>query len=184
MNYGDEIFGIAGTKNVTVISRAETFTVMGMIKKLKEYGVPAGFSTPELEMLEFLADETELFILLTDEPVEDFRRTIVFLKDTCIDTEKRLMLVGTKRELDYVMQYFPEKYLVNWFDRPMVLPDILEAVRRYIADEQVEARKKSILIVDDDSTYMLTIRDWLLPKYRVAMVMARQEQGGSDPAGL
>ncbi len=156
-------------KNVTVISRAETFTVKGLIKKLQELNVPTWFCSPDIEELEHKATNTELYILLTDENVEEMRRGIVFIKDQCIDSEKRLLLIGTKREKDYVMQYFPESQLYVWFDRPMVIPDIVEAARRYVDDEQIELRKKNILIVDDDTTYMLTIRDWLSERYRISM---------------
>ena len=156
-------------KNVTVISQAETFTVKGLTKKLLEQGVPAGFSSPGLNALESIADETELFVLLTDETVENLRQSIVFLKDQCIDSEKRLLLIATKLEKEYVMQYFPERFLLAWFDRPMDIPAILDTIRTYVDDEQIEMRKKSILIVDDDTTYMLTIRDWLTPRYRVSM---------------
>ncbi|MBR5115438.1 MAG: response regulator [Lachnospiraceae bacterium] len=156
-------------KNVTVISRAETFTVKGLIKKLQELGVPTWFCSPDVEELEVKAVNTELFILITDENVEEMRRAIVFMKDQCIDSEKRLLLVGTKREKDYVMQYFPESQLHVWFDRPMVIPDIVEAARRYVDDEQIELRKRNILIVDDDTSYMLTIRDWLSERYRISM---------------
>ena len=156
-------------KNVTVIARAETFTVKGLISKLQEQGIPVWFSSPAIEELEVKAEGTELFILLTDESVEEIRQMLVFLKDQCIDTEKRLLLIATKIEKDYVYQYFPDTYVLKWFDRPMDLPQILEVARRYVDDEQYEARKKNILVVDDDSTYMLTIRDWLQPKYRVSM---------------
>ena len=156
-------------KNVTVISRAETFTVMGLIKKLGELGIQAGFCVPSLEALEFTAYNTELFVLITDESVDEIRRSIVFLKDQCIEDEKRMLLIATKLERDYVMKFFPEQYLLAWFDRPMNLPAIIETTRKYVDEEQVELRKKSILVVDDDTTYMLVIRDWLQPQYRVSM---------------
>ncbi|MCR4762243.1 MAG: response regulator [Lachnospiraceae bacterium] len=156
-------------KNVTVISRAETFTVMGLIKKLGELGIQAGFCVPSLEALEFTAYDTELFVLITDESVDEIRRSIVFLKDQCIEDEKRMLLIATKLERDYVMKFFPEQYLLAWFDRPMNLPAIIETTRKYVDEEQVELRKKSILVVDDDTTYMLVIRDWLQPQYRVSM---------------
>ncbi|MCR5674724.1 MAG: response regulator [Lachnospiraceae bacterium] len=156
-------------KNVVVISQAETFTVKGLIKKMEEMGVHAGFSCPSLEALEFIGADTELFILMTDDQVDQMRSSLVFLKDQCIDSEKRVLLIATKKEREYVVQYFPEAFLLAWFDRPMDIPAILDTVRRYVDEEQTELRKKSILIVDDDVTYMLTIRDWLSAHYRIAM---------------
>ena len=156
-------------KTVTVISRADTFTVKGLIKKLEEAGLSVNFSLPEVELLEETAADTELFILITDESIEEISRSLVFLKDRCIETEKRLLLIGTKVEKDRVLQIFPDKYMVEWFDRPMDIPAIIEAARRYVDDDEIEARKKSILIIDDDTAYMLTIKDWLSHKYRVHM---------------
>ncbi len=156
-------------KKVTVISRAETFTIKGLIKKLQEIGVPTEYSTPDLDALESAAPDTELFILLADESVDELTSSLVFLKDQCIDTAKRLLLVATKLEKGSVVRHFPDKYLLAWYDRPMDLMGIVETARRYVDDEQIELRKRRILIVDDDSTYMLMIRDWLQPRYRVGM---------------
>ncbi|MCR5178916.1 MAG: response regulator [Lachnospiraceae bacterium] len=156
-------------KTVTVISRADTFTVKGLVKKLEEAGLTANFSVPDVAFLEYVADDTELFILITDEGIEEFSRSLVFLKDQCIDTEKRLLLIATRIEKERVLHVFPERYVVEWFDRPMDMPAIVEAARKYVDDDEIEARKKSILIIDDDTTYMLTIKDWLSQKYRVFM---------------
>ena len=42
-------------------------------------------------------------------------------------------------------------------------------VKDELTAESLERRKKKILIVDDDPTYIGVIRDWLRGKYRVSM---------------
>jgi CheY-like chemotaxis protein len=45
----------------------------------------------------------------------------------------------------------------------------IETMDKFFMDELLETNKKSILIVDDDVTYMRTIRDWLKDDYKVSM---------------
>ena len=47
---------------------------------------------------------------------------------------------------------------------------LLNDIEKYLESEAQYARRKSILIVDDDVSYMSMVMDWLKEKYRVATV--------------
>ncbi len=57
-----------------------------------------------------------------------------------------------------------------FFERPLDMEKLLEEISKYLDDDAGLARRKSILIVDDDVTYMSMIMDWLKDLYKVSMV--------------
>ena len=59
--------------------------------------------------------------------------------------------------------------ILEFFKRPLVMDDLIERVQRYIVDNTGENRKKTVLIVDDDITYMRTVYEWLKDSYHVGM---------------
>ena len=46
---------------------------------------------------------------------------------------------------------------------------LMTDLEAYMEDESQQARRKSILIVDDDVAYMTMITDWLKDKYRISL---------------
>ena len=58
---------------------------------------------------------------------------------------------------------------MEWFKRPLVMDDLLRSIQKYMEDNTAEKRKKTVLIVDDDITYMRTVYEWLKQEYHVGM---------------
>ena len=59
--------------------------------------------------------------------------------------------------------------MLEKFKRPLVMDDLIERIERYMEENTGEGRKKTILIVDDDITYMRTVYEWLKDTYHVGM---------------
>ena len=152
--------------NVQIISTNETFMVKGLIMKLKDAKINAYFSNDKVQEIKKFQDETNLFVYYLD---EIFPETLIYLKDLCLESNKKVMMIGNPVEYEECLKYLPETSVQQFFSRPLDMEKFLEAVKTYFTNEQMEARKKSILIVDDDVSYMRTIRTWLTDSYRVSM---------------
>ena len=50
------------------------------------------------------------------------------------------------------------------------MEDLISDIEKFMEEETAQARRKSILIVDDDVSYMTMISDWLKDYYRVSLV--------------
>ena len=70
---------------------------------------------------------------------------------------------------DSIKKTIPETYVLETFKRPLVMDDLIERIERYMEENTGEGRKKTILIVDDDITYMRTVYEWLKDTYHVGM---------------
>ena len=49
------------------------------------------------------------------------------------------------------------------------MDDLIKCILKYMEENTGEKRKKTILIVDDDITYMRTVYEWLKEDYHVGM---------------
>ena len=156
-------------KNVLVIGEAETFFIRGIEMKLGSRGINASFSAPKIRELEKKCEGTGLILLNTDGNTEGEPDALVYLKDRCMERDEQVMVIGTKQEYEAVEQYLPKACIQEFFERPLDMEKLLDKVEEYFSDEAQHERRESVLIVDDDVSYMSMIFDWLKDKYRVSM---------------
>lgn len=154
---------------ILIISAAETFTVKGLEMKLKGIGAEALYSSPKVSEIGQKIDSTQLVILYTDDNITEFSDAIVFIKDHCSATFKKVIVIGTRSEYDLVGKLLPQELIYAFFERPLDMTKFLDKVEDYFSEANMDARRKSILIVDDDVQYMSMIMDWLKDTYRVSM---------------
>ncbi|MBQ8956820.1 MAG: response regulator [Lachnospiraceae bacterium] len=156
-------------RNALIISAAETFSVRGLEMKLKGIDVNSSFAVPKIKDLEVKCLGTDLIILYTDESTDDAAEALVYLKDYCLAHDEQIIVIGAKSEYDTVGQFMPASCIRGFFERPLEMERFLDEVENYLSDASAHEKRKSILIVDDDVSYMSMIFDWLKDTYRVSM---------------
>ncbi|MCR5676110.1 MAG: response regulator [Lachnospiraceae bacterium] len=156
--------------SVLIISVKETFSVHGMESKLAEIGYEATYVPTDIEALTARENGCKLLVYYMDEKSPIDPRFIVYLKDLCVEKDKSLILVGRKEEYETVLRTMPQNCITEWFERPLDMNRFLEAVKQQFDNRMAMAMRKTILIVDDDVTYMQMIREWLKDTYTVVMV--------------
>ena len=83
----------------------------------------------------------------------------------CRESELRMFL----DENDVFIDLDRAVEILDTFIRPFDMEKLIKSVSKYMDKVDTEETKKSILIVDDDITYMRTVYGWLKNKYRVGM---------------
>ena len=156
-------------KRVLIVGGSETFTVRGLEMKLNALGVETVFAAPKMRDIDEKLRDISLVILYTDDSVEDYAETLVYLKDKCVGQDRRVLVIGREAELKIVEQYLTPECILQFFERPLEMEKLLAEVSGFLDEEAVFARRKRILIVDDDMSYMKMIYDWLKGQYQVAM---------------
>lgn len=156
--------------NVLIISSQETFSVHGMEMKLNELGFNSIYVPLDIKQLQRESETSELIVYYMDETVSDDPAFLVFLKDLCMEKEKTLILVGKKEDYEEVIKTVPMNCISAWFERPLDMKKFLDTVVDQFDKMMLQQMRKTILIVDDDVTYMQMIREWLKDSYQVVMV--------------
>lgn len=156
-------------RRVLIVASTEGFIVKGLETKFKNIGVESVYSSPRLKDLEGQLDETDLVILYTDDKAEEYAKSLVYIKDRCAELDEQVIVIGAKLEYETVKGFIPDSCIFKFYERPLDMETLLNDIEKYLEGEAQFARRKSILIVDDDVSFMCMIMDWLKDKYRVSM---------------
>ena len=156
-------------RRVLIVASTEGFIVKGLETKLKNIGVESVYSSPRMKDLEGKLSETNLVILYTDEKVAEYAPSLVYIKDRCAELDEQVVVIGAKSEFESAKGYIPDSCIFKFYERPLDMETLLNDIEKYLEREAQYERRKSILIVDDDVSYMSMIMEWLKDRYRVSM---------------
>ena len=154
---------------VVILSAQDSFLAKSLVTKLESTGIKAVFSRADIKEIEPHTEDMEMVILFMTEELGEKTDTLVYLKDKLQDKERGLILIGDEPEYDVVKKSIPETSVTEWFKRPLDIDKLIKRVAKYLEENTGEKRKKSVLIVDDDITYMRTVYEWLKDDYHVGM---------------
>ena len=158
------------SNRILIAGSTETFSVKGLEMKLARLDAEIVFSELKLIRLESSCKDVSLIILYTDDNIDKEADALVYLKDYCIENEKKVIVIGTRAEYDSVCQLIPAGCIHAFYERPLDMEALIDDTELFLSEETSRESRKSILIVDDDVSYMSMIFDWLKDSYRVAMV--------------
>ena len=156
-------------RKTLIVAANEGFIIKGLETKLEGIGVASSFSQPVMKDIREKCEGTGLIILFTDDAIDNIANTLVFIKDYCSEHNEQVIVIGAKTEYDVLKGYIPSSIIYQFFERPLDMEQLLNEIEKYMEEESQYARLKSILIVDDDVSYMSIISEWLKGSYRVSM---------------
>ena len=156
-------------KKVLLVRTEETFLVNAIKNALKNANFLVDDSTYSIQELSTKAKDARLILVYTDSNFEEHRDAIVYFKDLCVDDNKVLMVIGDKPTFDLIHNYVPKEDIAFEVTRPLEMADLVSKVQIVTNDEYEQQRRKCILVVDDDLTYLQMVREWLKDTYRVGM---------------
>lgn len=154
---------------VAIVSSTDGFFTRGIRTKLAEKDIEAVFVGTEIKKIDEVKSQTELFVVCANDQLEQQRESLVYLKDVTEDLGKKIIVIGNPEELEALEGILPASIILKAFTRPLDMEAFLEYVKYFFKTTTGANRKKNILIVDDDITYMRLIYDWLNDKYHVGM---------------
>ena len=168
-----------GQDMVVIVNGAESFIANGLKSKMNNAGINTIIVGRRIKDVEAYRSIAKLFILFMDDSMNEYINTLKYLKEIASDKLGKLLLIGEQTQYDYAIKIIDEPLISQWFQRPLDMEEFLKSVKSYLDenDDQSEDRK-SILIVDDDITYMRTIYEWLKEEYNVGMASSGMQAIG------
>ncbi len=165
-------------RKVMVVSATESFLAKSLVDKLKGEELDTIHVFGDITELEKVRRGIELIILYMGEDLDEKSDILVYLKDMAEELDVRFVVIGDNRQRDTVTQIIPETLILEWFNRPLQMDKLLKCVTTFMEENTGNNRKRTILIVDDDITYMRTIYGWLKDQYHIGMA-----QNGAQAIG-
>ncbi len=154
---------------IVIISAVDSFLAKSLMNKLESVHIKAGFSHANIEDIQTYSGTMELLVVFMSEELMGMPETLVYLKDKIQEKELGLILIGDIEQYEYIKRVIPEQQVTKFFQRPLDIDQLLKSIDNYMDENTGEKRKKSVLIVDDDITYMRTVYEWLKGTYHVGM---------------
>ena len=156
-------------KNILLISEGSTFMVNAIDKNLTEAGYQTIHIAPRMNQINERYAEVDLILFYLGNFDDEYTKALVFLKDICMQEDKQLILIGNDADIKGVEEYIPETIITAKFTRPFDLKKLISEVD-FIMQTNDSEKKKTILLCDDDGTFLKMVKGWLSDKYRVTIV--------------
>ena len=156
-------------KKIVLVRNEETFLVNAIKNAMIAARYTVVESTYSIADLSNKKSGASLIVLYTDAEFEEHRDAMVYFKDLCVEERMIMMVIGDKSAFDLVHQYLPKEDIAFEVTRPLEMGDLMSKIAIATDDEFEMQRRKCILIVDDDLTFLQMIREWLKDTYRVGM---------------
>ena len=153
-----------------VIGEKESFIVRVLISKAQDAGVGCEFVPCVIDDIAKKIEGTSLITLYMDDdsmPQEDI---LHFLTDKMSELELKMIIIGEQRDIQKVESHIQKEFIYTTFARPVDNARYIDTVTDYIKKVGSGEFKKSILVVDDDPSYLGLVREWLKDTYKVFMV--------------
>lgn len=159
----------SGKRKIMVIGEKETFLIRVLIKKLGDEGFETFFVQAEIDRIASKWNEADSVTYYLDNAEKVKPDVMHFLNDKLNETDKKIVFIGEKNDADETKRYIASDVILEIFLRPLDTDKYAKRLKEYFAFAESEDAKKTILIIDDDPTYMGVIRNWLKGIYKVAM---------------
>ncbi|MBR5162473.1 MAG: response regulator, partial [Schwartzia sp.] len=157
-------------KNAILIRNGASFMVNAVQKNLEEADFKVLPVDATVAAVSEKHAEAVIFVFYLGEFVSEASELLVYLKDLCAEEEKLLVLLGNPEELAIVERTIPSALIAARFERPLDIKRLVDEMNFLAQASDASARRKNILLVDDDNTFLKTIKGWLSSEYRVTIV--------------
>ena len=158
------------SKRVLLIGENISSFILNSIREAlqkEEYEVE--YAAPKVSALGNLTAKPDIVVIYAGEYIDNSMDAIVYLKDYCVEQEKKICLIGYAQEIATLQMYIGQELIWSCFERPLNVKQLVSAINAEVEKTSLENLKKHILVVDDSGTMLRTIKAWLTPKYKVSM---------------
>lgn len=159
-------------KKMLVLGSRESFLIRAMIKKTTDVGIDSSFIAWDEDAINRINARWEDVSLVTcylDNNERIPGDVLRFLADKIVDDCGHMILVGDPSDTVPLCDIIPGDVIYKMFKRPLDNEEYLETVRELFDKIGSGDFKQNILVVDDDPTYLMLVREWLKGTYKVAM---------------
>ena len=154
---------------ITIIAKGTAFMTDAISKNFQKAGFDTLVIEPDISAIETHAANTDIYVLFAGSYVFDETDVLVYIKDTCGESEKSLCVIGYPEEIGEIRKNIPEQIISGSVERPFDMKDLVAEIKKLSNLDEERKKRKHILLVDDDVTFLKMMQDWLSGTYTVTI---------------
>ena len=154
---------------ITIIAKGTAFMTDAISKNFQKAGFDTLVIEPDISAIETHAAYTDIYVLFAGSYVFDETDVLVYIKDTCGESEKSLCVIGYPEEIGEIRKNIPEQIISGAVERPFDMKDLVAEIKKLSNLDEERKKRKHILLVDDDVTFLKMMQDWLSGTYTVTI---------------
>ncbi len=154
---------------LVVVSKGASFIAGVLIKSLINEDFEAVLAYPGKNDLKDAVDGASGLVLCLGSYADD-EEIMEYIGALMRNTGIKAVLIGSTEQIDQALKYLPEKQVVVKNQEQCSVKSIASALDIIFTDEEAAKARRSILLVDDDPTFLKMMRSWLAEEYDVVPV--------------
>lgn len=147
----------------------ESFLVRVLIKKLNDAGLVCEFVHWGVNEINSKWNDTKLVVMYMDEGETPQDAALHFLCEKMIEDGVQMIPIGDKNAIRFIKDRVSGDLVYAVYERPIDNAAFVDNVSEMFRKLESGEFRKTILIVDDDPSYLGLVREWLKGTYKVAM---------------
>ncbi|MBR4670596.1 MAG: response regulator [Butyrivibrio sp.] len=156
-------------KRIMVIGEKETFLVKVLVQKINESGMVGVFEPFDVNAIGMDWEGTDLVTIYMNDGDRPDDSVLRFLIDRLTDEDKMMIPIGEKNDIVFIQKNVPLELIYKSMLRPIDNAEYIMMVKEQFNKAEQGEFKKTVLVVDDDPSYLNLVREWLRDKYKVSM---------------
>ncbi len=153
--------------NIMMIGNKNSFMVSSILRGLERYGYKITCIEPRVEAFSMHTKLDKICIVFMSEEINHMFCT--YFSGLVRKSESSLIVIGEQRELNEARTMLPVLNIIHEVERPVDMEKLCEFLNQATSGDQKLFDRKRLLVVDDDTTMLKAIKNWLSDKYTVFM---------------
>ena len=155
---------------ILMINQGDALMTDTLETALHKNGIVTVCVEPETENIRHEKNDSDMILLLAGDYINNVPDTFAYLKDICINNDKKLSVIGHNEEMDIIEKIIPRSAVTHFFELPADMNVIADELKAMSDTEEKRKKGKHILLVDDDLTFLKVMQAWLSVSYRISAV--------------
>ncbi len=155
--------------DIMIMGVKESFLIRVLMKKIRESGISCVFVPASIDDINANIENAKMLTYYFDSETSVSPGVLTYIRDRLAETGQKIAVIGESDIVAKTCEKLDPSRVFGRFGRPLDTDAYIAEAKKRLAGIKDLGERRSILIVDDDSTYIGVIRGWLREEYKVSM---------------
>lgn len=157
-----------GITKVVLVGSKQNYLLSAIRERLDESFMEVELCLAHIDHLGRACQNAQILVVYGDPEMINNRPFMVYMKDLVVEHDLAVFVIGSREEMASVREALPEHMIQKEYERPIDVRVVSKDIVEYEKTSHTVAKKK-ILVVDDSSVMLHSLKGWLGGKYHITL---------------